>query len=63
MNRTPVCYEYDGTFPGFLTCVFDSYAHREEPMAFLGPEDGRYTLWPVRRVDTERTSWGPGASG
>ena len=54
MSWLQVCYEYDGTFPGFLTCVFDSYAHREEPMAFLGPEDGRYTLWPVRRVDTDR---------
>ena len=23
MNRAPVCYEYDGTFSGFLTCVFE----------------------------------------
>ncbi len=29
-----VCYRYDGTFAGFLTCVFESYAHHEPPMAF-----------------------------
>lgn len=55
MSRTQVCYEYDGSFGGFLTCVFYSYADREEPVCFQGPEDGDcYTLWPTRRVDTER---------
>lgn len=53
MSWAQVCYEYDGTFAGFLTCVFESYAHREEPMCFLGPEDGRYTLWDPRRVDAD----------
>ena len=53
MERTQVCYEYDGTFAGFLTCVFESYAHKEEPACFLGPEDGRYTLWDTRRVETD----------
>lgn len=52
MSWTQVCYEYDGTFAGFLTCVFESYAHKEEPVCFLGPEDSRYTLWDTRRVET-----------
>lgn len=50
MNRAPVCYEYDGTFSGFLTCVFESYAYREEPVCFLSPGDGRTTLWDTRRL-------------
>ena len=54
MSWTQVCYVYDGSFAGFLTCVFDSYAHREEPMGFSTPEDGRLTLWPERRVETDQ---------
>ena len=53
MDWTPVSYAYDGSFAGFLTCVFASYAHREEPMSFSTPEDGRISLWPERTVDTD----------
>lgn len=42
MDWTPVSYAYDGSFAGFLTCVFASYAHREEPMSFSTPEDGGF---------------------
>ena len=49
---TQVAYEYDGSFGGFLTCVFESYARREVAMAFLPPEEGRIPLWTVRRVDS-----------
>lgn len=52
MNRRQVCYEYDGTFGGFLTCVFESYQHKEEPVCFVTPEDDRYTLWETRAVET-----------
>ncbi len=55
MDWTPVSYAYDGSFAGFLTCVFASYAHREEPMSFSTPEDGRISLWPERTVDTDET--------
>lgn len=54
MSWTQVCYEYDGTFDGFLTCVFESYAHREEPMCFAVEGEDAYTLWPTRRVETDR---------
>ena len=53
MDWTLVSYAYDGSFAGFLTCVFASYAHREEPMSFSTPEDGRISLWPERTVDTD----------
>ena len=34
MSWTLVSYLYDGTYAGFLTCVFDSFRHREEPADF-----------------------------
>lgn len=48
----PVCYRYDGTFEGFLTCVFESYVNKETPAAFLLLDDPNLTLWPEREVDT-----------
>ena len=54
MSRTQVCYCYDGSFAGFLTCVFEAYARREEPAAFAGPADAQAALWPERRVDADR---------
>ena len=48
-----VVYTYDGTYAGFLSCVFDSYAHREEPAAFRTPEEPQALLWPERAVDTD----------
>ena len=46
-------YSYDGSFAGFLTCVFMAYANKEEPACFLTYGDGRVTLWPQRTVDTD----------
>ena len=46
-----VCYRYDGSFAGFLTCVFESYAHREPPLAFCLMEDDP-TLFDEREVET-----------
>ena len=47
-------YSYDGSFAGFLTCVFTAYANKEEPACFLGPEEGQAALWPERAVDTDQ---------
>lgn len=48
-------YRYDGTFAGFLTCVWDALESGAEPAAFLLPDDGA-TLWELREpaVDRER---------
>ncbi len=54
MSWAEVCYEYDGSFDGFLTCVFESYAHREAAVCFQTPEEGAMTLWPTRRVEANR---------
>lgn len=52
-NWSQVVYSYDGTFAGFLSCVFDSYAHHEQPAAFCTPEEPQALLWPERVVETD----------
>lgn len=47
-----VCYRYDGSLDGFLTCVYESYVRHEEPVAFVLPEDGM-TLWEEREIATD----------
>ena len=48
-----IIYHYDGSFDGFLSCVFDSYAHREIPAGFYSGEDGVYSLFDSRTVPTD----------
>ncbi len=45
-----VCYRYDGTFQGFLTCIFESYVNHEPPCAFLTPDRDEMTLWEEREA-------------
>ena len=47
-------YTYDGSYPGFLTCVFESYTRREYPACFFLTSDPRLSLWPDRWVQTDR---------
>ena len=54
MEWSQVSYHYDGSFAGFLCCVFAAYLHKEAPACFLGPEDGRFSLWPEREIATEQ---------
>ena len=46
-------YQYDGTFAGFLTCVWDALENGADPAAFLLPDDGA-TLWELREPATNR---------
>lgn len=48
-----VAYEYDGSFAGFLSCVYRSFAEHELPAAFFPPEDSRLSLYPTRPVETD----------
>lgn len=47
-----VCYCYDGSFYGFLSCVFDAYLNGELPAAFRTPEQPP-TMWEERWVDAD----------
>lgn len=53
-----VVYRYDGSFPGFLTCVFESYVRRERPFAFSTPDDPRIYLCPEREIVTSEVEAG-----
>lgn len=46
-------YRYDGTFEGFLCCVFDSYVYREYPTQFQDEDHLVQSLFPVRWVGTD----------
>ena len=47
-----VIYHYDGSFEGFLSCVFASYAHKESPAGFCSGEDLLYSFYDTRTVST-----------
>ena len=53
MSWTQISCQYDGTYFGFLSCVFDCYVNREEPVEFHGPEDLCCSLYPLRTVVTD----------
>ena len=53
MDWPQFAYTYDGSFAGFLTCVFTAYANQEEPACFLTHQEGQAALWPERTVDTD----------
>lgn len=42
-------YRYDGTFAGFLTCVWDALESGVEPIEFLLPND-EAALWETREL-------------
>lgn len=45
-------YEYDGSFEGFLCCVFESYTEKENPTAFYIGEDF-CTVFETRYIKTD----------
>lgn len=47
---TQMAYFYDGTFAGFLTCIYECYVNKEDPVCFFSGDDPRITLWPERAV-------------
>ena len=47
-----IIYQYDGTFDGFLCCVFHSYTDKELPAAISSEEC--LSLYDVRTVITVR---------
>ena len=50
---TDVCYRYDGSFAGFLCCVFESYHCREIPGAITPPDQGQLGMFESREIQTE----------
>ncbi|MEA4934604.1 MAG: TIGR03915 family putative DNA repair protein [Lawsonibacter sp.] len=54
MAWTQICCCYDGTFAGFLSCVFESYVNHEEPVEFQTSEHSCASFYPQRAVTTHR---------
>lgn len=48
-----IVYCYDGSFEGFLCCVFESFARHEMPFAVWTPAQETATLFPVLQVETD----------
>ena len=46
LHDADVVYLYDGSFEGFLCCVFESFAQHELPFAVWTPERETATLYP-----------------
>ena len=48
-----VIFQYDGSFDGFLCCIFESYVYKEFPTAFYSDEEiCIVSLFSVRTVNT-----------
>ena len=60
LHDADVVYLYDGSFEGFLCCVFESFAQHELPFAVWTPERKTATLYPVKEIPTDRER--PGGS-
>ena len=54
LHDADVVYLYDGSFEGFLCCVFESFAQHELPFAVWTPEPA--TLYPVKEIPTDRAT-------
>lgn len=52
-NVTDLAYHYDGSFQGFLCCLFESFAARELPAAVLAPDQGQMSLFGSREIPTD----------
>lgn len=52
-NVTDTAYHYDGSFPGFLCCIFESFSRHEIPSAVCPPQEAQMTLFGVRQIDTD----------
>ena len=53
LDGTDVTYSYDGTFDGFLCCVFEVYDKKEFPRAIYSPLDNQTELFPPKEIETD----------
>lgn len=52
-HRTDLIYHYDGSFEGFLCCVFRAIYQKEDPMFICPQEEAQATLLETVVIDTE----------
>lgn len=53
VDCSELMYQYDGTFEGLMTCVFESYSKKEVPLDILSPANRELMLFSSRVVETD----------
>lgn len=53
MKKLETIYLYDGSFKGFLCCIFESYVHKEIPSDIVPEESACPTLFETRSIATD----------
>lgn len=54
-DRSTVIYYYDGSYAGFLSCVFESYAEKEMPAAIYDVNEAdQLSLFGAKYVETDQ---------
>ncbi|MBO1678228.1 TIGR03915 family putative DNA repair protein [Bittarella massiliensis (ex Durand et al. 2017)] len=53
-DRPDLIYLHDGSFAGFLCCVFESFVRREAPLDIVCREDCQTGLYAVREIESDR---------
>lgn len=46
-------YAYDGSFDGLMTCIFESYEKKEDPIDIQSANDPQYLLFTPKWIETE----------
>lgn len=54
-DRSDVIYSYDGSFEGFLCCVFESYDKKETPLEVHSKKNGQISIFQNYDVPTDLT--------
>ena len=52
-HRTDMIYQYDGSFDGFLCCVFRAVYQKEEPLGIFAEDSAQATLLETVLIDTD----------
>lgn len=52
-QRTDLIYQYDGSFDGFLCCVFRAVYRKEDPLGIFAEDSAQATLLETVLIDTE----------
>lgn len=52
-DESALIYGYDGSFAGFLCCVFESYDKKELPLDIVPPERAQGSLFAAKWIETD----------
>lgn len=53
-HRANIIYVYDGSFDGFLCCIFESYIQKEIPLDIVSEDKEQASLYPSKYIETNK---------